>query len=467
MPAPVVTVAQMRDWEAAAWADGRDVAEVMRLAGGAVARSATALTCERDFILLLVGPGNNGGDTKLAAEQITGRSLEVIDVDGLKDIQKIKKGLERKPGLIVDGLFGIGLNRPLNEDWREVIKVVNRSNVPVLAVDVPSGLNADDGRAMGAAIQASVTLTFGGPKVGLLVGESARHVGRLEVAPEIGLGECPTQTEWRWVLGEDFKGFPPVRAANTHKGDYGHLGIVAGSLGFHGAAVLAARAALKAGPGLVTLVVPENIYEPVAKQLRAPMVHPWSEQAKRALGNCSAVLAGPGLASDDLPDDLRKWVVSAWSVDSRPMVVDASALNWIKLSETANNGFARIVTPHPGETARLLETSTDKIQVNRPGALRLLAQRLGCRVVLKGNHTLIGEHEGSIVVNSSGNPFLAQGGSGDVLAGFLAGWLAQPKLQGNLDQLTAYAVWKHGAAADALSAAGRDIWGMDELVAEL
>ncbi|MBL67113.1 MAG: NAD(P)H-hydrate dehydratase [Verrucomicrobiales bacterium] len=466
MPAPVVTVAQMRDWEAAAWAEGRDVAKVMRLAGGAVARRAMALTRERDFILLLAGSGNNGADTKLAAEQITGRSLEVIDVDSLKDIQGIKKALERKPGLIVDGLFGIGLNRPLNKDWREVIKVVNKSGVPVLAVDVPSGLNADDGRAMGAAIRASVTLTFGGPKVGLLVGESAQHVGRLEVAPEIGLGKCPAQTEWRWVLGKDFEGFPPARSANTHKGDYGHLGIVAGSLGFHGAAVLATQAALKAGPGLVTLVVPENIYEPVAKQLRAPMVHPWSEQAKRALGNCSAVLAGPGLASDDLPADLRKWIVNTWSADSRPMVADASALDWIKLSGSAS-GFARIVTPHPGEAARLLETSTDKIQADRPGALRLLAQRLGCRVVLKGNHTLIGEREGSIGVNSSGNPFLSQGGSGDVLAGFLAGWLAQPKLQGKLDQLTAYAVWKHGAAADALSAAGRDIWGMDELVAEL
>ena len=155
----------------------------------------------------------------------------------------LEQALRQKPALIIDGLFGIGLDRPLADDWKKFIETVNRSGIPILAVDVPSGLNADTGdpASPGVAIEAAVTLTVGAPKTGLLAQNAWACVGRLEVADDVGLTLCPHASELNWTVPEDFQGFPPRRPAAGHKGIFGHLGIIAGSLGFHGAAVLAAR----------------------------------------------------------------------------------------------------------------------------------------------------------------------------------------------------------------------------------
>ena len=278
-----------------------------------------------------------------------------------------------------------------------------RRALPVLAVDVPSGLNADTGEPQGAAIEASVTLTVGAPKTGLLREVAWPFVGRLEVATDVGLAPCPHQSELQWTLPEDFAGFPPARAAATHKGNYGHLAIVAGSLGYHGAAVLAARGAQRAQPGLITLHTLEAVYHAVAPQLQAVMVSVWSPQGKLP-GSHDSILIGPGLAAADMPDQMKMLTRHLWRDSFLPVVVDASALDWLPLDPVPRNAL-RVITPHPGEAARLLRSTPQQVQANRLNALRNVSRRFGnAWVVLKGHQTLIGRSTGEVYVNSSGNP---------------------------------------------------------------
>jgi NAD(P)H-hydrate epimerase len=290
-------------------------------------------------------------------------------------------------------------------------------------------------------------------------------VGRLEVANEVGLIPCPLRGELSWTLPEDFNGFPPSRPAAGHKGSFGHLGILAGSVGYHGAAVLAARAAQRAQPGLITLFTHEPAYHAIAPQLQAVMVKPW-EATVKVPGDFSALLIGPGLAAADLPDDMKQVTRKLWRDSLLPVIVDASALDWLPLDPVPRNAI-RVLTPHPGEAARLLKTTPQHVQSDRSQALREISKRFGnCWVVLKGQQTLIGRNAGEIFVNPSGNPHLAQGGSGDVLAGFIAGLLAQPALQADAGRTLRYAVWQHGAAADALQIR-RANWIIEDLLSEI
>jgi NAD(P)H-hydrate epimerase len=466
MPVPVITVTQMREWEAATWASGQTESEVIRRVGFALAQAILRRTRTRDTVLVLAGKGHNGADAKAAAEHLAERSVEVFEVgDPAADLPSLVQHLARRPALILDGLFGIGLNRPLSPEWIQFIKCVNEAQAQVLAVDVPSGLNADSGQSEGAAITASVTLTVGAPKIGMLHASAVASVGRLEVADAVGLVPCPHQSELQWTLPADFSAFPPGRASASHKGSYGHAGIVAGSLGFHGAAVLAARAAQRAHPGLITLHTLENVYHPIATQLQAVMVSPWQPHLKLPT-NCTSVLAGPGLAAEDIPDGLKTDVRGLWRNSMLPIVVDASALDWLPTGQIPTSA-PRVITPHPGEAARLLGVTPQRVQANRLDALRQLSRRFAnAWVVLKGHQTLIGQGSGEVFVNSSGNAHLAQGGSGDALGGFLAGLLAQPVLRNDLAKTIRYAVWQHGATADLLQST-RPNWVVEELVESL
>jgi NAD(P)H-hydrate epimerase len=290
-------------------------------------------------------------------------------------------------------------------------------------------------------------------------------VGRLEVAEDVGLISCPFKTELNWTLPHDFQNFPPRRAIAGNKGTFGHLAIVAGSIGFHGAGVLTSRAAQRAQPGLVTLFTQEKIYNVVASQLQAVMVNAWKPKLKFP-DSTSAILIGPGLAAPGVAGKMKAFVRKLWRDSDSPMVVDASALDWLP-SGTISKDALRVVTPHPGEAARLLKTTAQKIQENRVESLRSISKRLGnCWVVLKGNQTLVGRSRGEIFVNPSGNPHLAQGGSGDVLAGFLAGLLAQPELRADVGKTIYYAVWQHGATADKLQARQTN-WIVEDLVAAI
>jgi hydroxyethylthiazole kinase-like uncharacterized protein yjeF len=267
----------------------------------------------------------------------------------------------------------------------------------------------------------------------------------------------------------EFKKFPPRRNIDGNKGDFGTLAIIAGSFGFHGAGVLTARAAQRAQPGRITLFTQEKIYTAVASQLQAVMVNVWQPKLKFP-DSASAILIGPGLAAPEIAGKMKAFTQKLWRDSDLPLVVDASALDWLPTGAFSKNAI-RIITPHPGEAARLLKTTAQKIQKNRVESLREISKRFGnCWVVLKGNQTLIGRNETAredarptIFVNPSGNPHLAQGGSGDVLAGFIAGLIAQPELQTDIEKTIRYAVWQHGATADKLQMS-RANWTVEDLI---
>jgi len=456
----------MREWEKATWATGQTEAEVIRRVGKRIARRARKLTGEDDVILILAGKGHNGDDARAAKEFLDDRKVKILDLflpD--TDLLPLEMALREKPALLIDGLFGIGLNRPLSEAWQKIISAINAAKIPVLAVDVPSGLNADTGETFGAAIEAAVTLTIGAPKTGMLAAQAWSYVGRLEVTEDVGLVPCPLKSDLMWAQAEDFQNYPPRRPEAGHKGTFGHVAIIAGSPGFHGAAVLTTRGAQRAQPGLVTVFPQPDVYGVVAAQLQAAMVTAWQATTKFP-DRTSGLLIGPGLAARGLMDSLRQPLHQWWRDLDYPVVVDASALDYVAAGPYTKKP-GRVVTPHPGEAGRMLSWPVPKVEANRVAALREISKRFSnCWVVLKGHQTLVGRSEGEIFVNPSGNPHLAQGGSGDLLSGFIAGLLAQPPLQANVGRTVRYAVWQHGAAADRLQAT-RTNWTVEDLAAEI
>jgi hydroxyethylthiazole kinase-like uncharacterized protein yjeF len=502
MAIPVLTVAQMRAWEQATWVAGVSESDVIARVGQRVAERVRKWLPAGANVLLLAGPGNNGNDVRAARPHLGDYRAEQLDVTSPAEAQaELVRLLALRPALVVDGLFGIGLNRPLSPEWRQFIETVNASGFPVLAVDVPSGFDADSGRHFGAVVRAAVTLAVGAPKRGLIQEAATDCVGRLEVATDVGLlpepdrviGErtglrCEDGWKFRqaWTVAADFEGFPPRRRVDSHKGTYGHLVLIAGSLGYHGAAVLAAKAAGSARPGLVTVFTSPAAYPAVAAQLAFAMVRPWNEPIELP-AKTSAVLVGPGLAGSDVPDCLRAQTLKWWCELRLPLVLDASALDWMAVEHRAwwdgmtkgdlaaealiqghhtwhHHVAPRVITPHPGEATRWF--SGDLMGVgDRPGMVEQLGGVAGI-AVLKGHQTLIRGVDEPTFINPTGNPGLAQGGTGDVLAGFLGGLLAQPALQRDPLLTTRYAVCEHGAAADRLESVRRN-WTAEDLAAEI
>jgi NAD(P)H-hydrate epimerase len=452
----------MREWERQTWAAGQTESEVIRRVGKAVAEKALAMTDEGALVVILAGKGHNGDDARLAREHLQTRKVELLDVtDPASQMEHLKSLLAQSPALVIDGLFGIGINRQLSTQWVDFIDTLNATGARILSVDVPSGLDAETGKPQGTAVRAHRTLTVGAPKKGMLNSTAWEHVGLLDVTGDVGLVPCPVKSEIMWTCACDFQNFPPRRTAAGHKGTYGHVGIIAGSTGFHGAAVLAAGGAQRAQPGLITLHALQNIYHPVAAQLQAVMVSPWNK-AIEDLEKYTGILIGPGLAGKDLPDTAKALASELWIKSDSAMVVDASALGWLPQGATKTKA-ARLITPHPGEAARLLGRDAKTVQADRVRSLRELSKKFGkCWVVLKGHQTLVGRSSGPVFVNSTGNPHLGQGGSGDLLSGYLAGLLAQPPLQNDPERTIRYAVWQHGAAADWLQAR-RANWTVEDL----
>lgn len=463
MAIPVVSVAQTREWEAATWASGQTETEVIRRVGKKIAKRVRKSTRSDDAILVLAGKGNNGNDARAAVEYLMDdRKIDVLNVTSpASDIERLAQFLHQKPSLIIDALFGIGVNRPLDEHWQKFISAVNVSKIPVMAVDTPSGLNCDTGETFGTAIEAATTLTVGAPKTGMLTQNAWPYVGKLEVLDDVGLVPCPIKSEMNWIIADDFMNYPPPREVAAHKGSFGHLAIIAGSFGYHGASVLATRAAQRAQPGLVTLFTREEVYHAVASQLQAAMVNVWRPDLSLP-DTATALLFGPGLHAPVALEQMKLPLRKLWRDLELPMVVDASALDWLS-AHALPEKFIRIVTPHPGEAGRMLNWPTKKVQANRVAALREISRRYAnCWVILKGHQTLIGRADGEIFINSSGNPYLAQGGSGDLLSGFIAGLLAQPLLQADIAKTLCSAVWQHGAAADELQSAKKN-WVIEDL----
>ena len=481
MALPVLTLEQMRAWEDATWATGVREADVIARVGERLAARLRELTQPGDRILLLAGRGHNGDDTRAALAHLGERDAKIVNAFIPRQVVtdlRLLLARDSKPGWIVDGMFGVGLNREIDPAWQELFAAVNECGLPILAVDTPSGLDADTGLPRGAAIRATITLTIGAPKRGLLAESAMEYVGRLEVATGVGLLPHPEtvigekqrrQTGaavdfplW-WTEASDFSALPPPRPVVAHKGSFGHVTIIAGSLGYHGAAVLAARAAGRARPGLITVITSPETYGPVASQLAAPMVRPW-RQPLELPAKTTALLVGPGLAGPEVPDWLRSQVGTWWRELSLPMVADASALDWLA-TETPYAHALRIITPHPGEAVRWLAKRGLPTDLKRPEMLTAFTGQ-GIWAVLKGHQTLVGGPTGPAHVNPTGNPGLAQGGSGDALGGYLAGLLAQPAWTGDPGRTARFAVWEHGRTADRLETA-RQNWSAEDLAAGL
>ena len=472
MPAlPVLTPAGMRAWERASWDAGAREADVIARVGAEVARAARRMA-PRGLVLLLAGKGHNGDDVRAALPHLSAADATLLEVDDpARAMGPLQAALRARPALVVDGWFGIGLSRPLSPDWKALVEALNASGARVLAVDVPSGLNASDGSSWGAVVRAEETLTVGAPKLGMLLVDASRHVGRIRVTGDVGLvawaaaGIPADGVAGEWGRPGDLVGWPPPRRVDGHKGRHGHVLVVAGGVGYHGAAVLAVRGALRANPGLVTAWTHPSAYLPVASQVASAMVQAW-EPARGVPDGVTCIVVGPGLAGPGAEPWWAERVRAWWGDAPVPMVADASALDWLPPGPVGP-GRVRVMTPHPGEAGRLLGCPAAQVQADRVGALRRLVTDFdGAWVVLKGHATLVGRSGLKPWWNSTGNPWLAQGGSGDVLAGFMGGLLAQPMLA--LDPGTAVraAVLEHGAAADRLLADGPG-WTTEDLAREV
>ena len=441
---------------------------LMELAGAAAAGQARLLSPRTiDPVVVFCGPGNNGGDGFVVARLLRdwGHDVRVVciadpdrmpsDARNAHDRWTAAGGrvIDDAPpladcGLIVDALFGIGMARPVDGRHADWIAAINRAGRPVLALDVPSGLDADTGAANGPCVNATYTATFIALKTGLLTGDGIDHAGRV-TAHDLGIDASGVAGAGRWITWQYAKQWRSKRRQNTHKGSFGTLGIVGGASGMVGAPLLAARAALTAGAGRVRVGFAGEhplVVDPGQPELMI-------RDADDLLRNeATVLLVGPGLGQTRKSVDLLARALHK----PVPIVLDADALNLIAVEPALANRLSHreqpaLMTPHPAEAARLLQTSTSVVQSDRLAAARTLAERYRAHVALKGAGTICYLPDGTWSINGSGNPGLATAGSGDVLAGIIAALLAQRIAADRALQL---GVCAHVAAADALVAEG-------------
>lgn len=455
------------------------------------------------IVSIFVGPGNNGGDGLVIArhlhqqgsnpelyllaeeEKIKGdaaTNLRIvrrlpIPLYSLRNSDEMAKALPRLKDswLIIDSIFGTGLTRKVSGHYADVIRSVNQLVCPVMAVDIPSGLCADTGLKLGECVRADLTVTFGLAKTGQVCSPGRDYVGRLEVIdisiPPETVAEAGIQVEL--LDTATVRGYLPTRPLGAHKGTYGHLLIAAGSTGKTGAAILCARGGLRSGTGLVSLCVPHDLNHVFETALWEAMTIPFPsgasclsiddyEKLQMAAAGKQAIAVGPGIGMAEKTGSL---LLKLYREAQLPMVVDADALNILaQRPEMIKNPPApRILTPHPGEMARLTGLSTSEIQQNRLRLAQEFATKNQVIVILKGAGTVIADLDGKAAINSTGNPGMAAGGMGDVLTGIIGGLLAQKISPW---QAACLGVYVHGLAGDRL--AGRtDSAGFGYLASEL
>src|SRR3954466_6053079 len=414
----------------------------MERAGAAAAGMAGRIASDRKKdILVLAGPGNNGGDARIAAARLEERFFRVKVVSHPRELPR-----DRSWGLVIDGLFGIGLARAITGEYAELVQYANRQRCPVLALDVPSGLESDTGQVLGCAVRATHTITFIGLKPGLLTLDGPDHCGEIRVAAlDLDLsGARPNAPVADRAL---FQNALKPRPRNFHKGNAGSLGVIGGARGMTGAALLSGRSALKLGAGRVYV----GLLEHLAVDFAAPEL--MLRHVDDVLGqDLDAVAAGPGLGRTEHTATL----VGAVLASDWPCVLDADALNLLADDQALRKACERrkadtLLTPHPAEAGRLLGRSTGEIQQDRLAAARSLAERYNAHVVLKGNGSVVVARDGHLFLNTTGNPGMASAGPDDVLSGILGALLAQ-RLSG--ESTLVLGVHLHGAAADALVADG-------------
>jgi len=456
-------------------------------------------------VLILAGPGNNGGDGLVMARHLLEQGalpqvvslapLERFSGDAIVNLRQLRdlpvplrlclgqgdlvwlEELVAGSDLLVDAIFGTGLQREVSGIFAQAVQCLNRATAPVVAVDLPSGIDSDSGQPLGVAVRATLTCACGMAKPGHFLQPGREYAGQLKVI-DIGIpaavmdraGAALDLLDARTVAP-----WLPARSAADHKGTYGHVLLMAGSTGKAGAGLLCGMGALRSGAGLVSMTAPQALNAifqmvlPEAMTVALPFSRHFfsdadQEQIVAAIAGKTALVVGPGLGTAEETGRLLEKIIGEAPL---PMVVDADGLNLLapRLALLATAPAPRILTPHPGEMSRLTGMSTGDIQKNRIGVAAEFAARHGVYLVLKGMATVVAAPDGRLAVNPTGNPGMAAGGMGDVLSGLLAGLLAQGVAPWEAACLAVYA---HGLAADRLVAAGRPFGFLaGELAAEI
>jgi ADP-dependent NAD(P)H-hydrate dehydratase / NAD(P)H-hydrate epimerase len=488
----VVTAAEMRRLDALTIQRYGTPGHVLMERAG---RGATAVLLtefphvRRRRVVIIAGKGNNGGDGfvigrllrkhQVRAEVVLLGKQQDVKGDAARMLAALRRarvavaevatsndvaGLaERFEGaaLLVDAVFGTGLNAPVDGRHADVLHLMNSCGVPIFAVDIPSGLDADRGTPLGVAIQAEATATFGFAKIGQVVYPGVEHVGTLAVV-DIGIppeAVAAVQPSTRLLEEAEVARLVPVRAAEAHKGTCGHVLVIAGSRGHTGAALLAAHGACCAGAGLTTLAGPASLNTILCSGVPEAMTALLADkdglvqfdesQIRALLEGKTAVIVGPGIG---VHEDAQRLVRFLLAEIALPMVVDADALSCLArdLDVLRTAPAQALLTPHPGEMARLLNAATASVQADRVATARQFAQAYNCVMVLKGARSVIAAPDGSAWINPTGNPGMASGGMGDALSGILGGLLAQGVPPADAACL---GVYLHGAVADHIAAA--------------
>jgi NAD(P)H-hydrate epimerase len=439
--------------------------------------------------LIVAGKGNNGGDGFVVARLLKKKRIpcEVVllaNKNGLSpDAAHNLKAYTRlggkvaevaeeslgllgariaSKGLLVDAILGTGTKNVVGGLYGEAIALMNASRLPIVAVDIPSGLDTDNGTPLGAAIQAEMTVALAYPKLGEVIYPGLNYVGDLAIA-DIGIDGRAVEEIAPYIElmeREDVRRLVPVRNPDSHKGTYGHALVMAGSRGKTGAAILASRAAIRSGAGLVTLAAARPLNDIFATALVEVMTEPLPSNAaeeiqplgdeawRRLLARKDALLFGPGIGVSDAIRSMLLWLLRNLEI---PWVIDADGLNNLALEvdRLRSAKTPPILTPHPGEMARLIAKDTTIVNQKRVEVARSFAMEHGCHVVLKGARTVIATAEGKIFINSTGNPGMATGGMGDVLAGMLTALLGQGFSPEDAMKL---GVYLHGFVGDRVAA---------------
>jgi hydroxyethylthiazole kinase-like uncharacterized protein yjeF len=391
---PLYTAEEMKAAEA-----GHDVDAMMQRAGAAVAEELMRRFPDARRVALHAGAGANGGDGRIAAEILLAQGREVVD---------------ERPDVVIDALLGTGLKGEPRAETAQLIEQINAEAAPVLVVDIPSGVNASTGEVAGAAVRADVTVTMHGPKVGLAVAPGRFHAGEVVVA-DIGLVQA--ETEHRLVTPEILAEVPR-RSSGDNKYTAGHVLVVGGSQGMTGAPALAARAALRADVGYVTIAAPAGSL-PVLETLVLEAVKRPFEDVFEAAAKANALAVGPGLGREG---DVKALVHRLLAEVELPMVVDADALFELQPAEWP---APRVLTPHEGELARLLRRDSKEIAAHRLASAQEAAEKFNAVVVLKGEDSLVAAPDRGVLVCALGLPSLSTAGTGDVLTGVTAAFLAK------------------------------------------
>lgn len=452
--------------------------QLMELAGKTIADiTVKVATDQTRSILVLAGPGNNGGDAYVAARHLKESNFNVTVVEPIKQdsgspekknaIIKWKEiggtteniiNDDQSYDVVIDGLFGIGLKRAISGAISKLIQRINNQRSKVISIDIPSGLNASTGDIMGSCIKADHTVTFLGYKVGLHTGQGPDYSGTIHFS-DLTMSDHPRIENHGYLIGSDvLENVLAPREKSSHKGTYGQLAIIGGSEGMVGAALLSGRAALKLGAGRVFIGFLETNSDKPTIDWGQPELMLWDAMSLVSMGNITCIAIGPGLGNSD---EAYK-VLEEALVQPVPILLDADALNIIAeqptlLGQIDKRNIPTIMTPHPGEASRLLGCSIEEIQTNRVQAALDISIKFNAEVVLKGVGSVCAFSEGNWFINTTGNPGMASAGMGDVLTGIIAALVTQGAYT---HAAVLSGVHLHGLAADELAHNGLGPIGM-------